>query len=202
MNQICRLIPVLAIAIVASSTVTGCSSQQNPSPIITPTYPTPVPPEPTPTAYPTPVPPEPTPIPTKPSTFSQNQCPVDISGILSKLQNTTQIIDPIILRNSSIGLLEEGKLAWRQISTDPNCGRETKELRFLLQTCWQRSLGADYDIGQTFASLNQASCTANCQLSDGSEICIDQCDKSYQNALERLARERDIGDKEMNDFFR
>ena len=189
MNQTHRLNSLLAVAIVASSTVTGCSSQSDTSSSST-------------TNYPTSVEPEPIPIQPQPSTFSQSQCSVDISEVLSKLQKTTRILDPIILRNSSIVPIEEGKLAWQQISTDPNCGRDKEQLRFTLQTCWQKYIGAAYNTGQILASSNRVLCTSGCSaFSDGSETCKAQCDESYQNELERLAREREIGDQEMNNFF-
>ena len=131
------------------------------------------------------------------------ECSVDISGVLANLEDANRAIDPAILRGRLIIPLAEGKLTYPQVANNPNCGAEKEQLRSLLQVSWQQYLTASYTVGQILAQALESSCRSNCDLvfPDGSETCKAQCSNSYQSELERLSREREIGDQEMRGFF-
>lgn len=129
------------------------------------------------------------------------QCSIDTSGILADLQNANRFIDEIQLRKELRFPVIQGQSIYSRVASDPNCKAEKEQLRFVLQTSWQRYLTASYNVGQLLSVSNKGLCSAGCPFASASDSCEIQCDQSYQSELERLARERNIGDQEMRGFF-
>jgi len=117
---------------------------------------------------------------------TQQSCSVDVSRLLSKLQNPP--VDPLAA-NQMIFPLEEAKQVLTQVASEPGCFAQKQSLCQPVQFYWDRYILLRSRSDEMTGSDSQRSiCRSGCFMTNSSQAdiyaCQDRCETDYQRSIQ------------------